>query len=250
MIAIAIVLVISNEFGTSTNVDLIAAANYRDQMRAHFLARSAMNLSELVIRIQQRLDNVQQLRDAGIRITDFADQVLLAFCGNPEEVQAMVGFSSSDVKGLGVDIGTCGIVDRQITTDDDKINLNCANFGKAPGGRAQGHARGAGLLPGLRSGVRGRRRRGLPARPRDPGRRDPRLRRRRRRAHPRHRHHRGVRLREPQGPVQAEEQLHRHGRRAPAGRAGSTIGSGPCSARRSRSTAAARSTSARSRTPS
>ena len=40
MIAIAITLVISNEFGTSTTTDMIAAANYRDQMRAHFLARS------------------------------------------------------------------------------------------------------------------------------------------------------------------------------------------------------------------
>jgi general secretion pathway protein K len=134
MIAIAIVLVFTGEFGTSTTVDLMAAANYRDQMRAHFLARSALNLSELVIRIQQRLDNTQiggtRLSDMGIRITDFADQVLLAFCGNPEEVQSMVGFSSSDVKGLGVDIGTCGIVNRKITTDDDKINLNCANGGK------------------------------------------------------------------------------------------------------------------------
>lgn len=135
MIAIAIVLVFTSEFGTSTNVDLMAAANYRDQMRAHFLARSAVNLSELVIRIQQRLDNTQiggtRLSDMGIRITDFADQVLLAFCGNPEQVQAMVGFSASDVKGLGVDIGTCGIVNRMITTDDDKINLNCAAGGKA-----------------------------------------------------------------------------------------------------------------------
>jgi Type II secretion system (T2SS), protein K len=126
MIAIAITLVISNEFGTSTNVDMLAAANYRDQMRSHFLARSAATLSELVIRVQQRIDNVQQLRDAGIRITDFADQVLLAFCGNPEEVQAAIGLSSSDAKGLGADVGTCGIVG-QITTEDDKLNLNCAN---------------------------------------------------------------------------------------------------------------------------
>ena len=126
MIAIALTLVISDEFGTSTNVDMMAAANYRDQMRAHFLARSAASLSELVIRVQQRIDNVQQLRDAGIRITDFADQVLLAFCGNPEEVQAAIGLSSSDAKGLGADVGTCGIVG-QITTEDDKINLNCAN---------------------------------------------------------------------------------------------------------------------------
>jgi general secretion pathway protein K len=126
MIAIAFTLVISNEFGTSTSVDMQAAANYRDQMRAHFLARSAANLAELVIRVQQRIDNVQQLRDSGIRITDFADQVLLAFCGNPEEVQAAIGLSSSDVKGLGAQVGTCGIVG-PIATEDDKINLNCAN---------------------------------------------------------------------------------------------------------------------------
>jgi Tfp pilus assembly protein PilX len=126
MIAIAITLVISNEFGTSTNGDLMAAANYRDQMRSHFLARSALNMSELVIRVQQRIDNVQQLRDAGIRITDFADQVLLAFCGTSEEVQAAIGLSSTDTKGLGADIGTCGITG-QIGTDDDKLNLNCAN---------------------------------------------------------------------------------------------------------------------------
>jgi len=126
MIAIALTLVISNEFGTSTNIDMMAAANYRDQMRSQFLAHSAANLSELVIRVQQRIDNVQQLRDSGIRITDFADQVLLAFCGSPEEVQAAIGLTSSDAKGLGADVGTCGIVG-QITTEDDKINLNCAN---------------------------------------------------------------------------------------------------------------------------
>jgi hypothetical protein len=62
-----------------------------------------------------------------MRITDFADQVLLAFCGNPEQVQSVIGFSSSEVKTLGVDIGTCGITGQQIGTEDDKINLNCAN---------------------------------------------------------------------------------------------------------------------------
>lgn len=127
IVAIAITLVISNEFGTTTNVDMIAAANYRDRMRSEFLAHSATNLAELVIRIQQRLDNVQQLRDSGIKITDFADQVLLAFCGSPEEVQAAVGFSPSTVRGLGADIGTCGIVGQKIETDDKLININCAN---------------------------------------------------------------------------------------------------------------------------
>lgn len=125
LIAIALAFVISNQFGTTTNVDMIGAANYRDKMRAHFLAKSASNLSELVIRIQQRIDNIKQL-SGSVQITDFADQVLLAFCGSSEEVQAAVGFSSTDAKGLGADIGSCGIVG-QITTEDDKINLNCAN---------------------------------------------------------------------------------------------------------------------------
>jgi hypothetical protein len=104
---------------------MIAAANYRDQMRSQFLARSATNLAELVIRLQQRIDNVKQLRGM-VQITDFADQVLLAFCGGAEEVQAAVGFNPSEAKGLGADIGTCGI-DGTITTEDDKININCAN---------------------------------------------------------------------------------------------------------------------------
>jgi general secretion pathway protein K len=125
LIAIAITLVMTNQFATTTNIDMFAAANYRDQMRAHFLARSAQNLAELVIRLQQRLDNIKELSGV-VQITDFADQIMLAFCGSPEEVQAAVGFSTSTTKGLGADIGTCGVVG-QITTEDDKINLNCAN---------------------------------------------------------------------------------------------------------------------------
>ena len=122
MIAVAITLVITNQFGTATNVDMLAASNYRDQMRAHFLSRSALDLAELVIRLQQRIDNLAP----GTQITDFADQVMLAFCGTPQEVKDAVGFSPGAVKGLGADIGECGI-NGAIRTEDDKINLNCAN---------------------------------------------------------------------------------------------------------------------------
>jgi len=125
LIAIAITLVISNQFGTTTSVDITAAANYRDQMRAHFLARASIDLGELVIRIQQRMDNNKSLQGT-VQITDWADQLLLAFCGSPEEVHDAVGFSPTAVKGLGADIGQCGI-QPAIITDDDKINLNCAN---------------------------------------------------------------------------------------------------------------------------
>jgi general secretion pathway protein K len=126
LVAVSIILVLVGQFGTNTNIDLFAAANQRDQMRSEFLARSAVNLSELVIRLQQRIDNIKELRGQ-VQITEFADQVLLAFCGGADEVQSAVGFNPASVKGLGADIGTCGIIEQRITTEDDKLNVNCFN---------------------------------------------------------------------------------------------------------------------------
>jgi general secretion pathway protein K len=125
LIAIAITIVISNEFGTATTTDISAASNYRDQMRAHFLARSAQNIAELVVRIQGRLDNIKELQGQ-VQVTDFADTIAATFCGSEEEIRDMIGFSTSEVPGLGGDIGTCGF-NGSFTTEDDKINLNCAN---------------------------------------------------------------------------------------------------------------------------
>jgi len=127
LIAIAITIVISNEFGTATTTDINAAANYRDQMRAHFLARSAQNLAELVVQIQGRVDNMNMpgMEPGAFQITDFADQIVAPFCGGADEVRDLIGFSTSEVPGLGADIGTCGF-NGGFTTEDDKINLNCA----------------------------------------------------------------------------------------------------------------------------
>jgi general secretion pathway protein K len=129
LIAIALTLVITNEFGTSTSTDIIAASNYRDEVRAHFLARSAQNLGELVIRIQQRLDNVKML-SGQVQITDFADQLVLPFCGSDAEVKDAIGFTTDQIKGLGADIGTCGF-EGPLETEDSKLNVNCANVDTA-----------------------------------------------------------------------------------------------------------------------
>jgi type II secretory pathway component PulK len=122
VVALGMVAVIAYDFSSTTSVSVTAAANQRDAMRAHFLARSSLNLSELVIRLQQRIDNVKEL--GGIQITDYADQLMLAFCGTNEEVMAAIGLQTDQLKGLGADIGTCGV--SYFDTEDDKINLNCA----------------------------------------------------------------------------------------------------------------------------
>ena len=164
LIAIAIIITITNQFGTSTVSDALAAQNYRDQMRAHFLARSALNLSELVIQIQKRLDNNKDMQGM-VQITDFADQLMLAFCGGEEEVKAAVGFSPGAVKGLGADIGTCG-VDGQITTEDDKINMNCANGNDTVAATLKSELDALMFFPAYDTDLRGGRRRGLAPRSR------------------------------------------------------------------------------------
>ena len=129
MIVIAIVLVITNEMGTQTSNDIFAAANYRDQMRTEFLARSAQGFGELVVRVQQRLDNTKiggTTLGAQFQITDYADMLVQPFCGSPAEVHDALGPLADRMKGIGADIGTCGF-EGPFTTEDDKINVNCAN---------------------------------------------------------------------------------------------------------------------------
>ena len=173
LIAIAITLVISNEFGTTTNIDMIAAANYRDQMRAHFLARSAQNLAELVIRIQQRIDNIKELQRSGPdhRLRRSADaRVLRRRRGGAGRDRLL---DRSDVKGLGADIGTCGIDGRSRPRTTRSTSTARTTTQRRP--THQERARRAGVLPGVRPGVRGGRRRGLAPRSRAAGRRDHRL---------------------------------------------------------------------------
>lgn len=51
-VSIVFIAAITVEFDTNTNVDSIAAANATDDVRAHFLARSGINLGRLLIEVQ------------------------------------------------------------------------------------------------------------------------------------------------------------------------------------------------------
>ncbi|MCA9676070.1 MAG: general secretion pathway protein GspK, partial [Myxococcales bacterium] len=123
--ALTILAVLSKEFATNTQVDAFGADNARDQMRAEFLARSSLDLSELILRLQQVLDNPQVQQAIGaVQITDYADLLMSAFGGTAEEVAGTVGSTGEKPKGLGADIGAFGV---RIVSDDGKINVNCAN---------------------------------------------------------------------------------------------------------------------------
>jgi type II secretory pathway component PulK len=142
--ALSLLIALVAQFSYDTTVDVSQAANARDEVRAHYLARSAMDLSRMLIKIQLKfvepvMAQAQQLladmagQDLGIslRVTDYTGPLLGFFSGNKTDVAmlgSMVGIDTSEAKGLEHVPGTMAA---EITNEDGKIDLNCG-AGPAP----------------------------------------------------------------------------------------------------------------------
>src|SRR6202142_313582 len=130
--ALSLLIALVSQFSYGTTVDGAQAANARDELRAHYLARSAMELSRMLIKIQltfvepimmsaqQMLADMNGGQDLGIslRVTDYAPMLLGFFGGNKTDVAmigSMVGIDTSQAKGLSA---VPGRMDAEITNED------------------------------------------------------------------------------------------------------------------------------------
>jgi general secretion pathway protein K len=136
--ALSMLIALVAQFSYGTTVDLSQATNARDELRAHYLARSAMELSRMLIKIQlkfvepimaqaQKMLNDAAGQDLGIslRVTDYTGPLLGFFSGNQTDVAllgGMAGIDTSQAKGL---TAVQGRMDAEITNEDGKIDINC-----------------------------------------------------------------------------------------------------------------------------
>ena len=136
--SLSLLIALVSQFTYGTTVDSAQAANARDEVRAHYLARSALSLSRLLIKIQLRfvepiMQTAQKMladqtgQDLGIslRVTDYATPILGFFAGSKMETSLLAGLIGVDptmATGLGI---PAGHMDAAITNEDGKININC-----------------------------------------------------------------------------------------------------------------------------
>lgn len=128
--AIAILTVMLAEFQDETSAELAAATAQRDYLQAEYMAKSAVNLSRLLIATEPTMRKaiapmfmLMKKTPPQLPVWEFSDRLLGAFNDEEsgKEFATTVGLDLSQGKNLGLQGGKYELV---IVDEDSKINVN------------------------------------------------------------------------------------------------------------------------------
>ena len=130
--AITVLTVFLTELQDQTAAELSAALSERDALRAEYYARSAVNLSRLLIAIEPEIRKAIPMLGSTmpqIPVWEFTDLVLGSFndAAGAESFNNMINADATTGKNLGLTGG--GHYELKIVDEDSKININTAAKG-------------------------------------------------------------------------------------------------------------------------
>jgi general secretion pathway protein K len=132
-ISLAVLSALTADFTYSTQVDLSAAANARDELRADYAARGILSLSRLVIKVQQGVIDRFRSQLGDFQLASMTGPLLSLFAGKKDEAEGIGSLIGIDAKGIkGVGLGDDVDVDLNVTSDDGRINVNCGGGFSSP----------------------------------------------------------------------------------------------------------------------
>jgi general secretion pathway protein K len=149
--SIAILTAVAVDFQYNASVDLQMAANARDELRAEYMARSAVNVSRLLLTFQKQVDSQSNLAGnllsqlgmgAGASLNIRLWEIVPVDCGlltmllgggaqatTPESP----AFGKDGEKALPLFGDYAGCFSAQIQDEESKLNLNRLNMGSVTG---------------------------------------------------------------------------------------------------------------------
>lgn len=130
LVTTSVIAATASDFAYSTQVEIEAAANSRDRLRAEYLARAGLQLGQLLTAVQGSVSGMlaqvmPDLADA-IVITDYAGFLAKAFGGDKEArdgLGSLVGIDLGNAEGMGTPNGTS--FDVKIASEEGKYLINC-----------------------------------------------------------------------------------------------------------------------------
>jgi type II secretory pathway component PulK len=127
LICLAIMFPFTASFNYKARVDLQAAVNHGDDVRARAIQRGAVQLSILLFELQKMVFNQKQFREmaGAMDITQVAPYLMSIFgtADGAEGLGALVGIDTTALNELSLDGG--GSFEMRVEAESGKLNINC-----------------------------------------------------------------------------------------------------------------------------